>query len=183
MLTIQNINEIDLINALEKACPNADTVLASYKALLSLNTNKPVLPTIEKQAMQTPAAKVVTSPSSEPKKTWCWGDIGIFAGYTLVNKITGFKFTVKEVWAKKKGLEFAGRNMAWARKYVAESIIAQMKGVESLTAHDVLIEGKKTTPSMTQWEVFDQNGIDTGRTVAAYARSKGFGLYSKKVAK
>ena len=178
MLTIQNINEIDLINALEKTCPNSDTVLASFKALLTLGAKSAGLPMVEKPASTSAApAKTPVIAKGLTKKTWRWSDIGLFENFSIVNKNTGCRFRVKEAWRKKGGLEYTGRNMAWAKEYIADSILSQLRGVTSISGYSTLKEGvEKTTPVWTQWKVFDQNGVDTGRTVADFARSRGYCL-------
>ena len=177
-----NINDLDLLNALEKACPNSESVLASYKALLSLNANKPGIPMIEKPIAQEAATPMKTKQTvvakGLSKKTWRWSDIGIFEKFSIVDRNTGCCFRVKEAWRKKGGLEYAGRNMAWAKKYVDESILSALDKVTSISGYATIKDGmEKTTPVWTQWEVFDQNGVDTGRSVADFARSHGYCLY------
>ena len=180
MLTIQNINEIDLINALEKTCPNSDTVLASFKALLTLGAKSAGLPMIEKPITASEPIPAMAKPpvvAKNGKKTWRWSDIGLDENFSIVNKNTGCRFRVKEAWRKKGGLEYTGRNMAWAKEYIADSILSQLRGVTSISGYSSLKEGvEKTTPVWTQWKVFDQNGVDTGRTVADFARSRGYCL-------
>ena len=184
MISIKNatINELDLIKNLEKVCPNSDSVLASYKALLmTVGSAGSTIPTIEKPATPYAPAPVMTktpvAAKGLSKKTWRWSDIGIFEGFSIVNKNTGCRFRVKDAWRKKGGLEYTGRNMAWAKEYIADSILSQLSGVTSISGYSTLKEGvEKTTPVWTQWKVFDQNGVDTGRTVADFARSRGYCL-------
>lgn len=159
-----NINDLDLLNALEKTCPNSDSVLASYKALLSLGSQKSEIPMIEKP---TPVPVV----TRKPKQTWSYGMIDIGENFLLVNRKTGFMFRVKDIWAKKNGLVYAGRDMSKGKKYVAQSIIDQMEHVVSVTGHDQLIEGKKTTPDFSQWEVRDAKGVSIGKTVLDCCRA------------
>ena len=182
MMSIKNatINDLDLIKNLEKVCPNSDAVLASYKALLMTVGSGSTIPMIEKPTTTyAPAGVMAKTPvvAKSGKKTWRWSDIGLFENFSIANKNTGCRFRVKEAWRKKGGLEYTGRNMALAKEYIADSILSQLRGVTSISGYASLKEGvEKTTPVWTQWEVFDQNGVDTGRTVADFARSRGYCL-------